>query len=87
MKKLPLIPTLIPTLILAVTATVLAADAPPKSEADILKSVKLPDGYEATVFAMPPTVGYPTAVSASADVAMPAAILPGRSSTRSRRFL
>ena len=63
MKKLPLIPTLL----LAATASAFAADAPARTEAEILKSVKLPDGYEATVFAMPPTVGYPTAVSASAD--------------------
>ena len=63
MKKLPIVSTLILTL----AASALAADAPAKSEADILKSLKLPEGYEATVFAMPPAVGYPTAVSASAD--------------------
>ena len=57
----------IPTLLLAAAASAFAADAPARTEAEILKSVKLPDGYEATVFAMPPTVGYPTAVSASAD--------------------
>lgn len=49
-------------------ATALAADQPgPRSEADILKSVKLPEGYEATVFAKAPELGYPTAVSAAAD--------------------
>jgi len=63
MKNLPLIPALF----LALTASVCAAEAPPKSEADILKSVKLPDGYEATVFAMPPHGGYPTSVSAAID--------------------
>ena len=63
MKKIPLIPTLL----LALTAPAFAADAPTRTEAEILQSVKLPDGYEATVFAMPPNVGYPTAVSASAD--------------------
>ena len=63
MKKLPLIPALV----LAATASAFAADAPARTEAEILQAVKLPDGYEATVFAMPPTVGYPTAVSASAD--------------------
>ncbi len=57
----------IPTLILALAAPVFGADAPARTEVDILKSVKLPDGYEATVFAVPPTVGYPTVVSASAD--------------------
>ena len=44
-----------------------AEDAPARSEADILKSVKLPEGYEATVFAMPPKLGYPTSVSAAVD--------------------
>ena len=63
MKKLPLLSAFA----LAVTTSVFAADAPARTEAEILKSVKLPDGYEATVFALPPTVGYPTAVSASAD--------------------
>lgn len=43
------------------------AASPARSEEDILKSIKLPAGYEATVFAMPPTVGYPTSISASAD--------------------
>ncbi len=62
MKKLPILSFLI----LAATSA-FAADAPPKSEADILKSLKVPDGYTATVFAMAPTVGYPTAVSAAAD--------------------
>ena len=58
---------LLPILILALATPAFAADAPARTEADILKSVKLPEGYEATVFAMPPTVGYPTAVSASPD--------------------
>jgi putative heme-binding domain-containing protein len=39
----------------------------PRSEEEILKSVKLPEGYEATVFARPPELGYPTAVAATAD--------------------
>ncbi len=38
-----------------------------RTEADILQSVKLPTGYEATVFAMPPEGGYPVSVSASPD--------------------
>ncbi len=63
MKKFPVLPTLF----LALAAPAFAAEAPPRTEAEILKSVKVPDGYEATVFALPPTVGYPTAVSASAD--------------------
>ncbi len=44
-----------------------AADAPARTDADILKSIKLPAGYEATVFAMPPDLGYPTSVSAAPD--------------------
>jgi putative heme-binding domain-containing protein len=44
-----------------------AEEAPARTEADILKSVKLPEGYEATVFAMPPQIGYPTSVSAAVD--------------------
>lgn len=42
-------------------------EAAPRIEAEILKSIKLPDGYEATVFAMPPGVGYPTSISAAVD--------------------
>ena len=45
----------------------LAADAPARTEEEILKSIKLPTGYAATVFAMPPGVGYPVSVSASPD--------------------
>ena len=48
-------------------ASAFAADAPPRTEADILKSIKLPAGYEAAVFAMPPDLGYPTSVSAAPD--------------------
>ena len=44
-----------------------AADPPARSEENILKSVTLPDGYDATVFAMPPQGGYPTSCSASVD--------------------
>jgi putative heme-binding domain-containing protein len=40
---------------------------PERSEEQILKTVKLPEGYEATVFASPPQVGYPTSVSAAVD--------------------
>jgi glucose/arabinose dehydrogenase len=39
----------------------------PRTDADILKTVKLPDGYEATVFAGPREGGYPTACSAAID--------------------
>ena len=42
-------------------------DLPPRTEADILKTVKLPEGYAATVFALPPVGGYPTSVSAAVD--------------------
>ncbi|HSI11811.1 MAG TPA: HEAT repeat domain-containing protein [Chthoniobacter sp.] len=38
-----------------------------RSEAEILKTVTLPEGYEATVFAPPPQGGYPTSVSAAVD--------------------
>jgi hypothetical protein len=38
-----------------------------RSEQEILKTVKLPEGYEATVFAKPPMGGYPTSVSAAID--------------------
>lgn len=41
---------------------------PERSEAEILKTVTLPEGYEATVFAKPPFGGgYPTSVSAAVD--------------------
>jgi hypothetical protein len=39
----------------------------PRTDEDILRSVKLPDGYAATVFAKPPQLGYPTSVSAAVD--------------------
>ncbi len=39
----------------------------PRTEADILKTVTLPEGYAATVFALPPMGGYPTSVSAAID--------------------
>ena len=45
----------------------IAADAKARTGEDILKSIKLPADYEATVFAMPPDAGYPTSVSASPD--------------------
>src|SRR5260221_2438505 len=40
---------------------------PERSDAEILKTVTLPEGYEATVFAKPPQGGYPTSVSAAVD--------------------
>ena len=42
-------------------------DLPARTEAEILKSVTLPEGYAATVFALPPMGGYPTSVSAAVD--------------------
>ncbi len=54
-------------LFFAIAAPAFAADAPARSEADILKSVKLPEGYDATIFALPPQGGYPTACSAAID--------------------
>ena len=38
-----------------------------EEEANILKDVKLADGFEATVFAAPPAVNYPVFVAASTD--------------------
>jgi putative heme-binding domain-containing protein len=38
-----------------------------RPDENILKSIKLPEGYEATVFAKAPELGYPTACSAAAD--------------------
>jgi hypothetical protein len=42
-------------------------EAPPRNDTEILQSIKLPAGYEATVFARPPGVGYPTSISAAVD--------------------
>lgn len=59
------------TLIAAFTVTAVHALAqdnkPPRTEEEILKSIKLPKGYEATVFAKAPELGYPTACSAAID--------------------
>jgi len=38
-----------------------------RTESEILKSIKVPDGYQATVFAKPPELAYPTALSAAPD--------------------
>ena len=37
--------------LISLTCPLSAEEAPARTEADILKSVKLPEGYEATVFA------------------------------------
>ncbi len=50
-------PTILATLLLSTAA--LAAELP--------KSVKVPEGFEATLYAAPPELGYPTAVSGAAD--------------------
>jgi putative heme-binding domain-containing protein len=64
----------LPLLLLAAILAALPAQAQkkdgqaaPRTEAEILKTVKLPEGYEATVFALPPMGGYPTSVSAAVD--------------------
>ena len=51
-----------------------SAEAPPPTvgvtaerEAALLKDVKIPDGFEATIFATPPSVNYPVFVSAAPD--------------------
>jgi putative heme-binding domain-containing protein len=55
----------------AVAISALAADkkelAPLRTEAEISESLKVPEGYEATVFAKAPDLGYPTACSAAID--------------------
>lgn len=38
-----------------------------EQEAEILRDVKVPDGFEATVFAAPPAVNYPVFVAATVD--------------------
>ena len=53
--------------IASLAASAFAQEVPARTEEDILKSIKLPTGFEATVFAMPPGAGYPTSVSASTD--------------------
>ena len=37
------------------------------AEAELLKSVRVPDGFEATIFAAPPAVNYPVFVAAAPD--------------------
>jgi putative heme-binding domain-containing protein len=53
--------------LLAAAAAAQQDQPAPRTEAEILKSVKLPDGYEAKVFAKAPDLGYPVAVAAAAD--------------------
>ena len=57
---------LIPIALFAASAVCLAQSGG-RSDEEILKGVKLPDGYIATVFAKPPSGGYPTSVSAAPD--------------------
>jgi putative heme-binding domain-containing protein len=38
-----------------------------RTESEILKSIKGPEGFDATIFAKPPELAYPTAVSAAPD--------------------
>lgn len=56
------------------TAPSHSAEAPPPTvgvtaerEAALLKDVKIPDGFEATIFATPPSVNYPVFVCAAPD--------------------
>jgi hypothetical protein len=60
---------LLSCLICSAVAAIAAEDATssPRSDTDILRSIKLPDGYDATVFAKPPLLAYPTSVSAAVD--------------------
>src|SRR4051812_49683154 len=52
------------------TAPLLAADAQNEqkaSEADLLKDVKVPAGFDATIFAAPPMANYPVFIAAAPD--------------------
>ncbi len=60
------------TLACASQLVISAADAPspgptPQQEAELIKEVKIPDGFEAKIFAVPPAVNYPVFVAASPD--------------------
>ncbi len=55
------------SLIAAATAPCLHATDPFPKESDILKDVKVADGFEATLFSAPPQSNYPVYVSASPD--------------------
>ncbi len=55
----------VPSLVFGLSLLAHGADKnqlPERTEEQILKTVKLPEGYEATVFARPPEGGYPTAM-------------------------
>src|SRR5204862_6927471 len=56
---------------LAFCTSVVAAEvspAPtPEQEVALLKEVKVPDGFEAKIFAVPPAVNYPVFVAAAPD--------------------
>jgi putative heme-binding domain-containing protein len=41
--------------------------AAPRTDQEILSKIKAPEGYDVTLFAAPPNIGYPTSVSASID--------------------
>ena len=55
------------TLPVACRAAEKEPEAPSRTEAEILKGITAPDGYEVSLFAAPPDIGYPTSVSASVD--------------------
>ena len=61
--------TLLTAALLAVPAAAQKknGELPARTEAEILKTITLPEGFEATVFALPPMGGYPTSVSAAID--------------------
>lgn len=60
-------PSLFLTALIPLTAFAQNKELPARTAEEILKTVKLPEGYEATVFALPPSGGYPTAISAAVD--------------------
>lgn len=68
MKITPLSVSILAALVSAMPALAQNKDQlAPRTEADILKTVKAPEGFEANVFALPPQGGYPTSVSAAVD--------------------
>ncbi len=67
MKTLPLLLLIALSLLAPATWAQKKGEIAPRTEAEILKTVTLPEGYAATVFALPPMGGYPTSVSAAVD--------------------
>ena len=60
-------PVIVAMLFAGIPAAAGADSQRPRTDEQILKSLTLPAGYEATVFAKAPEVGYPTQISAAID--------------------